>query len=166
MSLPTNPTKIAIIQSWPYPTTITELRAFLGLTVYYRRFIQGYGLICRPLFDALKKNAFQWTDSQETTFHKLKEIMSNPPVLALPDFTQPFILEADASGSGIGVVLMQHGKPISFFSKTLGKKATTFFTYEKEALAILEALKKWKHYFASTSLVIRTDQQSLKYVQD
>jgi hypothetical protein len=92
--------------------------------------------------------------------------MSEPPVLALPDFTQPFVLEVDASGNGLGAVLMQKGQPIAFLSKTLGPKAMTASTYEKEAMAILEALKKWKHYFASSALIIRTDQQSLKYIHE
>ena len=151
----TDPAKIAIIQKWPNkPQNITQLRAFLGLTGYYRRFVQGYGLVCRPLFDALKKNAFIWGDQQEKAFQLLKKIMSTPPVLALPDFSQPFILEADASGTGIGAVIMQNGKPIAFLSKSLRPKAAAASTYEKEAMAILEALKKWKHYFASTSVII------------
>ena len=92
--------------------------------------------------------------------------MSTPPLLALPNFSQPFILEADASGTGIGAVLMQQGRPISFLSKTLGPKVAAASTYEKEAMAILEALKKWKHYFASSSVIIRTDHQSLKYIHE
>jgi hypothetical protein len=107
------------------------------MTGYYRRFIQGYGIICKPLFNSLKKDGFSWNDEQED-FQLLKKVMSSPPVLALPDFTKPFILEADASGSGIGAVLMQGGKPIAFFSKTLGPKASAASTYEKEALAILK----------------------------
>jgi hypothetical protein len=162
----TDPSKINIIQSWPTPSNITQLRAFLGLTGYYRRFIKGYGVICRPLFNALKKNSFIWTSEQEASFQSLKSIMSHPPVLALPDFTKPFTLEANASGNGIGAVFMQRGQLIAFFSKSLGPKAMKASIYEKEAMAILEALKKWKHYFASTSLIIRTDQQSLKYIQE
>lgn len=162
----TDSNKLSIIQQWPSPTTITELRVFLGLTGYYKRFVQGYAIICRPLYDVLKKDAFHWAATQEVAFQKLKSVMSTPPVLALPDFSQPFILEADASGHGIGAVLMQQGRPIAFFCKTLGPKATTFSTYDKEAIAILEALKKWKHYFASSSVVIRTDQQSLKYIHE
>lgn len=162
----TDPSKIDIIKKWPAPTSVTELRSFLGLAGYYRRFIQGYGTICKPLFDVLKKDAFKWSLAQEQAFHKIKEIMSSPPVLALPNFSQPFVLEADASGTGIGAVLMQEGRPISFFSKALGPKAATSSTYEKEAMAILEAIKKWKHYLASTSVIIRTDQQSLKYIHE
>ena len=162
----TDPAKIQIIQQWPSPKNITQLRACFGLTGYYRRFIKGYGVICRPLFDALKKNSFVWCESQEKAFQHLKLMMSTPPILALPNFNEPFVLEADASGQGIGAVIMQQGKPIAFFSKSLGPKAAAASTYEKEALAILEALKKWKHYFASTSLIIKTDQQSLKYIQE
>ena len=92
--------------------------------------------------------------------------MTQAPVLALPDFSQPFILETDACAYGIGAVLMQECRPISYFSKTIGPKAAALSTYDKEAMAIIEALKHWKHYFAASSLIIRTDQQSLKYIQE
>lgn len=92
--------------------------------------------------------------------------MTQAPVLALPDFSKPFVLETDACAYGLGAVLMQEGRPISFFSKSIGPKAAAFSTYDKEALAIIEALKHWKHYFAASSLIIRTDQQSLKYIQE
>jgi hypothetical protein len=82
------------------------------------------------------------------------------------DFTEPFILEADPSDSCIGVVLMQEGKPVSFLSKSLGPRPAGLSTYDKEALALIEALKKWKHYVSETSLMLRTDQQSLKYMGD
>jgi hypothetical protein len=153
----TDPAKINIIQSWPRPSNVTQLRSFLGLTGYYRRFIEGYGIICRPLFNALKKDSFKWDNKQEASFQQLKQVMSTAPVLALPDFTKPFISETDASGLGIGAILMQRGQPIAFLSKTLGPKAQGASIYEKEAMAILEALKKWKHYFSTTSLIIRTN---------
>jgi hypothetical protein len=153
----TDPAKINIIQSWPRPSNVTQLRSFLGLTGYYRRFIEGYGIICRPLFNALKKDSFKWDNEQEASFQQLKQVMSTAPVLALPDFTKPFISETDASGLGIGAILMQRGQPIAFLSKTLGPKAQGASIYEKEAMAILEALKKWKHYFSTTSLIIRTN---------
>jgi hypothetical protein len=114
----------------------------------------------------LKKDAFTWTDLQEEAFNTLKTKMTTAPILAMPNFGQPFVLEADASGHSIGAVLMQKGRPISFFSKAIGPKAAALSTYDKEALAIIESLKKWKHYFAATSLIIRTDQQSLKIIQE
>jgi hypothetical protein len=85
---------------------MTQLCSFLGLTGYYRRFIKGYGQICRPLYDLLKKDAFNWTDSQSVAFEQLKVRMIEPLVLALPNFTEPFVLECDASGQGIGAVIM------------------------------------------------------------
>ena len=111
----TDPTKFQIIKDWQAPSTITQVRAFLGLTGYYRRLIKDYGIICRPLYDSLRKDDFQWIDRQTQTFQSLKQAMLSPPVLALLDFSKPFILEADASGHGIGAVLMQGGKPIAFF---------------------------------------------------
>jgi hypothetical protein len=90
--------------------------------------------------------------------------MTTPPVLILPNFQLPFTLETDASGSGLGAVLMQNKQPIAFFSKVLGPKAQAQSIYEKEGMAILEALKKWRHYLLGNKLIIKTDQQSLKYL--
>lgn len=158
----TDPAKIEAVTNWPAPTNITELRGLLGLAGYYRRFIQGYGVVGRPLFDALKKGNFHWSTTQEQAFQDLKLRLTDAPVLALPNFSKPFILEADASGYGLGAVLMQEGRPIAYMSKSLGPKAQTMSIYDKETMAIMEALKEWKHYFASSYLIIRTDQQSLK----
>lgn len=160
----TKPQNIEAITNWPLPQNVSKLRGFLGITGYYRRFDRGYGQICRPLHDLLKKNSFQWTQMHTDAFNKLKEIMTTCPVLALPDFTKPFVLEADACGSGIGAVLMQAGRPIAYLSKSLGPKAAAQSVYEKEALAILEALKKWRHYLLGNPLIIKTDQQSLRFM--
>jgi hypothetical protein len=119
----TDPGKIKEIVEWKAPKTITKLRGFLGLTGYYRRFVKGYATICKPLHEVLKKNAFIWTNAQQEAFDQLKTIMSTPPVLALPDFSIPFVLESDASGYGLAAVLMQKGRPIAYFSKALGIKA-------------------------------------------
>ena len=108
--------KIRAIRDWPTPKTITELKGFLGLCTYYRRYVKGFSQFAAPLTDLTKKGAFTWTELAHRTFEETKTIMISCPVLALPDFSQPFIMECDASGEGIGVVLMQNHHPIAFES--------------------------------------------------
>jgi hypothetical protein len=160
----TDPSKIQDIVKWAEPQTLKKLRGFLGLTGYYRRFIQDYANICKPLYAALKKDSFQWGVAQQQAFDKVKLVMSTPPLICLPNFNHPFTLETDACASGLGAVLMQQGKPLAFFSKCLGPKAAAQSIYEKEAMAILEALKKWRHYFLGNKFIIKTDQKSLQYL--
>ena len=109
----TDPQKISAIAEWPTPKNITKLRSFLGLASYYRRFIKGYDVICRPLHDLLKKGNFSWQPEYSTAFQQLKHALTSALVSALPDFTQPFVLETDTCGKGIGAMLMQQGRPYS-----------------------------------------------------
>jgi RNase H-like domain found in reverse transcriptase/Reverse transcriptase (RNA-dependent DNA polymerase)/Integrase zinc binding domain/Retroviral aspartyl protease/Ty3 transposon capsid-like protein/Integrase core domain/Chromo (CHRromatin Organisation MOdifier) domain len=160
----TDPQKIRVMAEWPIPKTLKELRGFLGLTDYYRKFIKDYGLISKPLTNLLKKNAFHWGDEATTAFQKLKASMCTAPVLALPDFTKPFILETDACDKGIGAVLMQEKKPIAYLSKALEVKSQQLSTYEKEFIALLTAVQKWRHYLQGRSFVIKTDHISLKHL--
>jgi hypothetical protein len=102
---------------------MTQLGSFLGLTGYYRRFVLHYGQICRPLHDLLK-DSFHWQPEHTKAFQILKKQMSTAPVLALPDFSLPFVLDSDASGSAIGAVLMQQDRPIAYYSQILGPRAT------------------------------------------
>jgi len=136
----TNPSKIQNMQKWPVPTSVTELRGFLGLTGYYRRFIKGYGLITKPLNSLLNKKAFQWS-----SFDKVKMAMTQTPVLALPNFQEPFVIETDACQDGVGAVLMQHGKPVAYLSKALSGRNKNISIYEKEFLALIMAVEKWRH---------------------
>jgi hypothetical protein len=108
--------KIEAMQSWPTPKTITELRGFLSLTGYYRKFVRNYGLIATPLTNLLKNGNFGWTPKAEAAFEELKRAMVTTPVLALPDFSNIFIVEIDASDYGIGVILSQQGRPIAYLS--------------------------------------------------
>ncbi|XP_071909780.1 uncharacterized mitochondrial protein AtMg00860-like [Coffea arabica] len=150
-----DPQKLVSIQQWPTPVTIKELRGFLGLTGYYRRFIKGYGIIARPLTDLLKKNAFAWHDGATAAFDQLKLAMTSPPVLTLPDFSQEFVVETDASNSGIGAVLLQQERPLAFFSKALAPKHQGLSVYEKEMLAIVNAIQKWRPYLLGGHFIIK-----------
>jgi hypothetical protein len=104
-----DPKKIESMLKWSIPSTIKSLRGFLGLTVYYHKFIRSYGMIATLLMELLKKNSIQWTDQATEAFHKLKQAVTSPQVLRLPNFNIPFVIECDASGTGLGVVLMQEG---------------------------------------------------------
>ncbi|WVZ93178.1 hypothetical protein U9M48_039180 [Paspalum notatum var. saurae] len=158
----TDPAKTAIMQQWPTPTTITELGAFLGLFGYY----EGYGILARPLTNLLKKNAFAWSQEATLAFEALKQAMQKAPVLALPDFQATFIVETDACDGGLGAVLMQHDRPIAFLSKALGDKHKHLSVYEKEFLAVIMAVERWRPYLQRQEFVIRTDHSSLAYLSE
>ncbi|XP_041995688.1 uncharacterized mitochondrial protein AtMg00860-like [Salvia splendens] len=120
--LHTDPSKIAAISAWPTPTTVKQLRGFLGLTGYYRRFVKHYSIIVSPLIELLKKDGFVWSDGAKQSFEALKAAMCSTPVLRLPNFEVPFVVETDASDLGIGAVLLQDGHPLAYFSKKLGPR--------------------------------------------
>ncbi|GJX25621.1 retrotransposon-related protein [Tanacetum coccineum] len=151
---------------WPTPDNVKQLRGFLGLTGYYRRFIKDYASISKPLTLLLKKNSFVWNPNAQTAFETLKEAMSQASVLALPNFNKPFTIETDASGMGIGAVLQQEGHPIAYLSKSLSSKHQALSTYEKEFYAVLMALEKWRGYLLDRHFKIKTDHFSLKYLLD
>ncbi|CAL1391412.1 unnamed protein product [Linum trigynum] len=159
-----DPSKIQAMLDWPRPTTVTELRGFLGLTGYYRKFVRDYGSIARALTNLLKKGQFDWSPAAEEAFHKLKTAMSSTPVLAMPNFNAPFIIETDASDDGIGAVLMQNERPIAYMSRALGKAKQALSTYAKEMLAIVTAIQTWRPYILGRRFIIRTDQSSLKHL--
>ena len=123
--------KIRAILDWPTPKNVTELRGFLGLCTYYRRYVSGFSQMTAPLTYLTKKGAFSWSEATQQTFEKMKEVMSSCPVLTLPYFSQSFVLECDPLGEGIGVVLMQNNHPIAFESKKLKYYEHHYSIYDK-----------------------------------
>ncbi|KOM49767.1 hypothetical protein LR48_Vigan08g059400 [Vigna angularis] len=156
--------KVRAVMEWDKPKTVKALRGFLGLTGYYRRFVKDYGKIARPLTDLLKKGQFAWTEQAEESMLRLKQAITTAPVLILPDFDQPFHIECDTSGRGIGAVLMQGKQPIAFFSKALSEGSLGKSIYEKELMALVLAIQHWRPYLLGQRFVVHTDQRSLKYL--
>jgi hypothetical protein len=162
----TDPNKTKAMQDWPTPTNITELRGILGLTGYYRKFVKNYAIIARPLTTLLKKKGFIWDDTATAAFQALKQAMMTTPVLQLPNFDKPFVVETDACDSGIGAVLMQEGHPLAFLSKPLGVVHKHLSIYEKEFLALLMAVDRWRPYLQRGEFIIKTDHSSLCFLED
>jgi transposase InsO family protein len=163
----TDPSKIEAISSWHVPANTKELRSFLGLAGYYMKFVQHFGAISQPLTSLLKKGVlFIWTMDHQVAFQALKHALVLAPVLALPNFTKPFIIETDASDGGVGAVLMQVGHPIAFLSKALGPKSRGLSTYEKEFMAILLAVQQWRSYLQQGEFIIHTDHKSLSQLNE
>jgi hypothetical protein len=162
----TDPSKTIAMEKWPSPTSISELRGFLGLTGYYRRFVKGYGIIAKPLTNLLQHKGFQWTDQAENAFQVLKKVMMSTPVLALPNFDESFVVETDACEDGIGAVLMQKNRPIAYLSKALSVKNRGLSIYDKEFLVLLMTADKWRTYMQRAEFIIRTDYKALSFLEN
>jgi hypothetical protein len=162
----TDPMKTQVMTDWPRPSNITELSGFLGLIGYYRKIVRHYGILARPLTNLLKKKQFLWDDEAQVAFDTLKKVMTTTPVLALPDFTVPFIVETGASDQGLGAMLMQHDKPIAFLSKTLSSNHKFLSIYEKEFWALIMAVERWRPYLQRQEFIIKIDHKSLSYLNE
>lgn len=136
----------------------------MGITGYYRRFIKNYGKIYTPLHKLLRKDSFEWTTTATAAFEELKAALTLAPVLALPNYSKIFVLESDASGTGLGAVLMQEEHPIAYWSKGLSTKEEVLSTYEKELMAVVLAVLKWRYYLLGSHFIIKTDHQSLRSI--
>ena len=158
--------KIEAIQGWHVPTTITQVWSFLGLAGFYRRFVKDFSTIAAPLHELTKKGvSFSWGKAQEHSFHMLKDKLTHAPLLQLPDFNKTFELECDASGIGMGGVLLQEGKPVAYFSEKLSGPMLNYSTYDKELYALVRTLETWQHYLWPKEFVIHSDHESLKHIR-
>ena len=169
-----DPSKIQAVLHYPAPNNVKELRQFLGLANYYRRFVQGYSRIASPLFKLTNKTdlkTFSWTAQCTMAFQELKERLTTPPVLAFPQFDREFLLATDASDSAIGAVLSQADdngteKVIAYWSRQLTKAERNYSTIEREALAIVKAVKEFYPYLYGHDFILQTDHQPLVHMNN
>ena len=160
-----DPKKTETVANWPRPTSVTEIRSFLGLAGYYRRFVQDFSKIAAPLTRLTRKNQkFLWTDQCEESFEELKKRLTSAPVLALPSSGEDFTVFCDASRVGLGCVLMQNERVIAYASRQLKKHELNYPTHDLEMAAVIFALKMWRHYLYGVKCEIFTDHKSLQYI--
>ncbi|KAI3518312.1 hypothetical protein L1887_06894 [Cichorium endivia] len=162
-----DPTKVETVLKWEVPKTPSEIRSFLGLAGYYRRFIQDFSKIAVPLTQLTKKGvAFKWGNNQQRAFETLRQKLCEAPVLTLPEGVEDMVVYCDASLHGLGAVLMQRGKVIAYASRQLKPHETRYPTHDLELGAVVFALKIWRHYLYGVKCTIYTDHKSLKYLMD
>lgn len=163
-----NPKKIEAVKNYPIPKTQTQIKGFLGLSGFYRKFIKDYAAIAKPLTSCLKKdNKINIKDkSFINAFNKLKALLISDPILRYPDFEKEFTLTTDASNYAVGGVLSQGGHPICYASRTLNGAETNYATLEKELLAIVWATKYFRPYLYGRKFIIQTDHQPLQWLHN
>ncbi|KAL5805446.1 hypothetical protein ACOSQ4_028179 [Xanthoceras sorbifolium] len=160
-----DPKKIEAIVEWKPPRNVTEVRSFLGLAGYYRRFVKGFSSIASPLTKLLHKNVrFEWTDRCQAAFDRLKAMLVEAPVLIQPVSGKDYVIYSDASHHGLGCVLMQEGKVVAYASRQLKNHEQNYPIHDLELAAIVFALKIWRHYLYGEKCYIYTNHKSLKYL--
>jgi hypothetical protein len=153
------------VLNWKPPTDVGEICSFLGLTGYYRRFIEGFSKLSKPMTALLEKNAkFIWSDKCQASFEELKKRLTTTPVLILPDLSKKFSFYCDASCLGLGCVLMQEGRVVAYASRQLRKHELNYPTHDLELAAVVHALKIWRHYLIGHKSDVYTDHKSLKCI--
>ncbi|KAL0537615.1 hypothetical protein IC582_026598 [Cucumis melo] len=159
-----DPAKIEAVTGWTRPSTVSEVRSFLSLAGYYRRFVENFSRIATPLTQLTKKGApFVWSKACEDSFQNLKQKLVTAPVLTVPDGSGSFVIYSDASKKGLGCVLMQQGKVVPYASRQLKSHEQNYPTHDLELAAVVFALKIWRHYLYGEKIQIFTDHKSLKY---
>jgi hypothetical protein len=160
-----NPNKVKDILEWNSPTTIHQVRSFLGLAGYYRRFIPDFSKIVKPIMGLLKNDTkFDWSSKCNEAFEQLKVLSTTAPMLAQSDIEKPFDVYCDASGSGLECVLMQEGRVIAYASRQLHRHEEHYPTHDLELAAVVHALKSWRQYLLGNTCHLYMDHKSLKYI--
>ena len=162
-----DPAKVEAVVKWESPKSATEIRSFVGLAGYYRRFIEGFSKIVAPLTLLTRKDQpFTWTDRCEESFQELKRRLTSAPILVISDVGKPFEVYCDASHLGLGCVLMQEKKVVAYASRQLKVHERNYPTHDLELATIVFALKIWRHYLYGAQFRVFSDHKSLKYLFD
>ena len=162
-----DPTKVEAILNWPKPRTAGEVQSFHGLATFYRKFIRNSSNICALILDTIKgggKMRFEWNSAANKSFEELKKKVAKYPILVLLDFNKVFTIECDASGFAIGAVLSQEGRPVAFFSGKLNEAKKKYSSYDLELYAMVQAMKKWRHYLLPKEFIVYTDNHALSFL--
>jgi hypothetical protein len=160
-----DPSKVQDVLSWNTPMSVGDIRSFLGLAGYYRRFIEGFSKISKPMTELLEKDKkFEWTSACEASFQELKKRLTTFPVLVMPDMEKLFSIYCDVSGQELGCVLMHDGHMVAYSSRQLRKHEAHYPTHDLELAAVVHALKNWRHYLMGKRCELYMDHKSLKYI--
>jgi hypothetical protein len=160
-----DPSKVQEVIDWKPPTSVHQICSFLGLAGYYHHFIPNFSRVAKPMTELLKKGVkFSWDQKCEEAFHTLRAHLTTAPVLAQPDVSKPFDIYCDASGIGLGCVLMQDNRVIAYASRALKTHEENYPTHDLELAAVIHALKIWRHHLMGTKCHIYTDHKNLKYI--
>ena len=160
-----DPKKVEVIIEWKPPRNVKEVRSFLGLAGYYRRFVKGFSMTADPMTRLLQKNVkFEWSEKCKSSFEKLKAFLTKASVLTQPTYGKEYVIFSDASLNGLGCVLMQEGKVVAYASRQLKLHENNYPTDDFELAAIVFALKIWRHYLYGEKCFIYTNHKSLKYL--
>jgi hypothetical protein len=159
--------KIESIREWSTPNNVIEVRSFMGLASYYRRFIGGFSNIAHPITSLQREGMkFQWTSDCERSFQHLKQLLTSTPILRIADPNEGFIACTNACNEGLGGVLCQNGFVICYESRKLKEHEKKYATHDLELVAIVHALRKWRHYLTGKKFELRTDRNGFKYLID
>jgi hypothetical protein len=160
-----DPSNVQDVLSCKAPTSVSDIQSFLRLVGYYRRFIEGFLKISKPMTELLKKDKqFEWTPACEASFQELKRRLTTALVLVMPDMEKPFSIYCDASGQGLGCVVMQDGRVVAYASRQLRKHEVNYLTRGLVLAIVVHALKIWRHYLMRKRCGLYTNHKSLKYI--